>query len=161
MNPIPNLKVSGKAHELALRVFEQTRARAWSHEHVLRGKLQQHALSVALHIARGARDEQRDDFVRSLSAALADLREMAYSLILARDLGLLGTSMYATLEARAGELERMLVGLRHRVRSSGSHARPPRSFRSRSASHRPHQPLQVDGAAQTAAPDLGTPLGAG
>ncbi|MEW5918628.1 MAG: four helix bundle protein [Gemmatimonadota bacterium] len=161
MNPIPNLKVSGKAHELALRIFEQTRARAWSHDHALRARLQERALSVALYIARGAQRDQRDDFVSALTSALSLLREVAYCLVFARDLGLLTTSSYATLEARAGELERMLVGLRHRVRSSGSGARPPRGFRSRSSPTRLREALKVDGAAQPAAPHVGAPLSAG
>ena len=158
MNPIPRLKVSGKAHELTLRLFEQTRSKAWSHEPVLRERLQRSALAVPLHITRGARDENRHNFSRALDAALAALRELAYALVVARDLGLVTTSLYATLEARAAELDRMLVGLRHKVRSSG------RSFRarvSRAPAPLARQALQPDGAAQPLAPDLGTSLGVG
>jgi four helix bundle protein len=156
VNPIPRLKVSGKAHELTLRLFEQTRAKAWAHEPVLRERLQRSALAVPLHITRGARDENRHNFARALDAALGALRELAYSLVVARDLALLTTSTYATLEARAAELDRMLVGLRHKVRSSGT------SFRGR-ARRAPavlaRQVVQPDRAAQPLTPDLGAPLG--
>ena len=158
MNPIPRLKVSGKAHELTLRVFVQTRAKAWSHEPVLRERLHRSALAVPIHITRGARDENRHNFSRALDAALGALRELAYALVVARDLGLFTTSTYAMLEARAAELDRMLVGLRHKVRSSG------RSFRarvSRAPAPLARQALQPDGAAQPLAPDLGTSLGVG
>ncbi len=158
MNPIPRLKVSGKAHELTLRLFEQTRAKAWSHEPVLRERLQRSALAVPLHITRGARDENRHNFSRALDAALGALRELAYALVVARDLGLFTTSMYATLEARAAELDRMLVGLRHKVRSSG---RPFRARAPRAPAPLARQALQPDGAAQSLAPDLGASLGVG
>jgi four helix bundle protein len=161
--PIPRLKVSGKAHELALRVFEQARGRAWSYEVVLREGLQRAALAVAMHIVRGARHEGRHNFPRALDAALASLRELAYCLVFARDLGLLNTTTYATLEARAAELERMLVGLRHKLRSSGGTARPRAGFspRSAAAAARVREALQVDGASQAVAPDLRPPLGLG
>jgi four helix bundle protein len=167
VNPIPHLKVSGKAHDLSLRIFEQSRGRAWTHEVVLRERLQRNALSVALHIIRGARHENRRDFPRTLDAALAALRELAYCLVFTRDLGLLSTSTYATLEARAAELERMLVGLRHRVRSSGSGPRPSRGLspRARAAaapaaivSGTLSEPLENDRSPQTLTPDLGAPL---
>ncbi len=154
MNPIPHLKVSGKAHELAVRVFVQTRGRPWAHEPVLRERLQRGVLAVAIHITRGARSETRHNFPRALDAALAALRESAYCLVLARDLGLLTTSTYATLEARAAELERMLVGLRHRLRSSAGAARSPNSFRLRAAPARQREPLQLDGAPQAGEPAI-------
>ena len=158
MNPIPRLKVSGKAHELTLRVFEQTRGKAWSHESVLRERLQRSALAVPLHITRGARDENRHNFSRALDGALAALRELAYALVVARDLGLFTTSMYATLEARGAELDRMLVGLRHKVRSSG---RPFRARAPRAPTALPRKALQPDGAAQPLPPDLSASLGVG
>lgn len=158
MNPIPRLKVSGKAHELTLRLFEQTRAKAWAHEPVLRERLQRSALAVPLHITRGARDENRHNFSRALDAALGALRELAYSLVVARDLALLTTSTYATLEARAAELDRMLVGLRHKVRSSGT---PFRARSRRASSALARQVVQPDRAAQPLTPDLSPPLGVG
>ncbi|HEV8364002.1 MAG TPA: four helix bundle protein [Gemmatimonadaceae bacterium] len=158
MNPIPRLKVSGKAHELTLRLFQQTRGKAWSHEPVLRERLQRSALAVPLHITRGARDENRHNFSRALDAALGALRELAYTLVVARDIGLLTTSMYATLEARAAELDRMLVGLRHKVRSSG---RPFRVRAPGAPAPLARQALQSDGTAQPLAPDLGAALGVG
>ncbi len=158
MNPIPRLKVSGKAHELTLRLFEQTRGKAWEHEPVLRERLQRASLAVPLHITRGARDENRHNFLRALDAALGALRELAYSLVIARDLALLSTSKYATLEARAAELDRMLVGLRHKVRSSGG---PSLSRATRAATPRPSQALQAGRAPQPAVPHLGAPLSVG
>jgi four helix bundle protein len=161
VNPIPHLKVSGKAHELSLRVFQHTRGRAWSHEAVLRERLQRTALAVALHIVRGGRYGARHYFPRAIDAALAAERDLVYCLLVARDLGLLTMSSYATLEARAAELERMLVGLRHRLRASGSAARSARAFPLRSGSGGVRQPLQLDGVAQPTAPESGAPLGVG
>ena len=161
VNPIPHLKVSGKAHELALRTFEHTRGRAWAHEPVLREQLQRGVLAVALHITRGAQHESRHNFPRALDAALAALRDSSYCLVLTRDLGLLTTSSYATLEARAAELERMLVGLRHKVRSSAGAARSGGGFRSRAAPARLGEQLQLDRSSQAAAPHSGAPLSLG
>lgn len=158
MSPFPRLKVSVKAHELALRIHEHTRSKPWAHDAVVRERLQSAALAVALHITGGARDEVRSNFPRALDAALASLHELSYCLLLARDLELLGTSAYAMLEARSGELERMLIGLRYRVRSSGSTPRAPRP--GRPAGHgRGRETLQVDRPAQSVVPQLRTPLG--
>ena len=158
MFPIPRLKVSVKAHELALRIHEHTRNKPWAHDPVVRERLQCAAVAVALHITSGARDELRSNFPRALDAALASLHELSYCLVLARDLELLGTSAYAMLEARSAELERMLIGLRYKVRSSGSASRASRG--GRSAGHaRGREALQTDGAAQAVVPQLGTPLG--
>lgn len=158
MNPVPRLKVSGKAHELALRVLEHTRSRVWSHDMVLRDQLQRGALAVASRIVCGARDNKERAFPRAVDGALAALREVAYLLLLARDLGLLPSSGYATLEARTGELDRMLVGLRQRLHSSGGAARAPSPFR---ASSRPREAREVDRPAQPRAPERGAPLGVG
>lgn len=167
MNPIPHLKVSGKAHELTLRLFEQTRGRSWSHEPVLRERLQRSALTVALHIMRGARDQNRFSFTRALDAALLALRELAYMLAVARDLALLTSSTYAMLEARTAELDRMLVGLRHKVRSSGmsprapGRAAPPRGRAAAGVAGASGQPRRVDGPPQRLPPNAGAPLGIG
>lgn len=158
MNPVPRLKVSGKAHELALRIFEHTRSRAWSHEVVLREQLQRGALAVGSRIVCGARDNRERAFPRAVDGALSALRQLAYLLLLARDLGLLPSSGYATLEARTGELDRMLVGLRQRLHSSGGAARSPAAFR---AAGRPREALEVDRPAQARAPERGAPLGVG
>lgn len=160
VNPIPRLKVSGKAHELTLRLFEQTRGKAWAHEPVLRERIQRAALAVPLHITRGARDENRHNFTRALDAALGALRELAYVLVIARDLALFTTSTYATLEARAAELDRMLVGLRHKVRSSGRAPRPRSIPAARRRAPLAPEALQPVRPPQPLAPDVGAALGA-
>lgn len=160
MNPTPRLKVGGKAHELVLRIHEHTRARGWSHDVVLRDRLQLGSLMVALHIIRGARDDRQGNFPRAVEAALSSLREVAYILLVSRDLGLLPTSTYAMLEARTAELDRMLVGLRHRLHSSGSAARPARGFRTL-PSTRTREPIQADRTPQAGAPQVGSALGVG
>ncbi|MGQ0642430.1 MAG: four helix bundle protein [Gemmatimonadaceae bacterium] len=147
-------------------MFEQTRGRAWSYDAVLRERLQRSALAIVLHIMRGARHENRHHFPRALDTAIAGLRELAYCLVFTRDLGLLSPSTYATLEARAAELERMLIGLRHRLRSSGGASRPGRRLPRAGAAAPPatarailSEALELDGAPQSLAPDLSPPLG--
>ena len=155
MNPIPKLKVSGKAHELVLRVFDLTRGRAWAHHALLREAMQRSALAVAMHIMRGAHDRRR--FPRAIQQAISAVHELTYLLLLSRDLGVLPTSNYATLEARCGELDRMLVGLRQRLLSSGSAARPAGRF----PAARAREPVQPDRASHPRAPDLGAAFGLG
>jgi four helix bundle protein len=159
MSPVPGLKVSDKAHELARRTFELTRGRVWSHEPVLRERLQRAVLAVVTHVCRGARSPHQ--FPVELDAALGVVRELSCTLLLARDLGLLTGSAYAMLEARAAQVERMLAGLRHRLRASGSAPRlrrasgPPRGSRGRG------EALHGNGPAQPLAPDARAPLGVG
>lgn len=158
MSPIPGLKVSEKAHEFARRTFELTRGRVWSHEPVLRERLQSDVLAIVAHVCRGARSATQQ-FPGELDAAIGMVRQVGCTLLLARDLGLLTVSAYAMLEARAALVERMLSGLRYKLRSSGSAARSRGSARPARPLRRAREPLDGDGAPQALAPDGGAAPG--
>jgi four helix bundle protein len=71
--------------------------------------------AVPANIAEGAGHASQAQFNRFLEIAIASAHEVDYHLLLARDLDLVSAREYAFLEARLGEVQAMLLGLRKRV----------------------------------------------
>lgn len=66
------------------------------------------------------------DFVRFLQIAMGSASEVEYELLLARDLGYLGESDYAALDAQTTEVKRMLGAyIRRTQRSLDSSTKRP------------------------------------
>jgi four helix bundle protein len=115
MYPFRKLVVWEKAHELTLRTYALTEAPAWRRFPGMTLQLRRAIASVPANLAEGAGHATDPQFNRFLEIALASAREADYHLLLARDLGVLGSKDYAVLEARLSEVQGMLMGLRKRV----------------------------------------------
>ena len=115
MYPFRKLAVWEKAHVLTLRTYSITEAPAWRRFPGLTLQLRRAIASVPANLAEGAGHATDPQFNRFLEIALASAREADYHLLLARDLGVLGSKDYAGLEARLSEVQGMLMGLRKRV----------------------------------------------
>lgn len=115
MHPFRRLSVWRKAHELTLRAYH---ASAEIRERDFPGistHLRRTAASIAANIAEGCGRDTATQFAQFLEIALASARELDYHLLLAADLGAIGRSRHAMLEARTDEVCRMLVSLRRQV----------------------------------------------
>jgi four helix bundle protein len=78
------------------------------------------AVSVGANIAEGCSRDTSLDFKRFLQIALGSANEVAYCMIVGRDLGYLGATEYASLAAPEEEVRRMLISLIRKLRASGS-----------------------------------------
>ena|SRR5688572_27243362 len=115
MFPFRRLAVWEKSHELTLRVYRATDGPATRRFPGLSSQLRRAMAAVPTNIAEGAGHASQAQFNRFLEIAIASAHEVDYHLLLARDLELLSAREYAFLEARLGEVQAMLLGLRKRV----------------------------------------------
>lgn len=115
MAPFRRLTVWKKAHELVLRVYQSTADVSERQHPGLALQLRGAAASVAARIVEGSARGTPGEFAEFLDAALRLARELDYHLLLASDLGALGRSDYARLNARIDQICRMLVALRKTV----------------------------------------------
>jgi four helix bundle protein len=115
MYPFRRLAVWEKAHELTVRIYRATDGPTAGRFPGLAAQLRRATAAIPANIAEGTGHASDAQFNRFLEIALASAHEADYHLLLARDLGQLSARDYAQLEARLGEVQGMLIGLRKRV----------------------------------------------
>ena len=134
MAPFRKLTVWKKAHELVLRVYEATADLSDRKHPGLAAQLRTAAAAVAARIVEGSGRDSPGEFAEFLDVALRRARELDYHLLLAADLGALGRSDYARLNARIDQVCRMLAALRKTVQERTGLPRPPTPARRRPSS---------------------------
>lgn len=117
MQDFKKLAVWEKAHELVLEVYRTTGRLPERGYPGLVSQLRRAAASIPANIVEGCGHSSQAEFARFLQLAGASALEVAYHLLLARDLGLLSHVQYARLEARTIQVRQMLGGLFRRVRT--------------------------------------------
>ena len=117
MHPYRRLLVWQKAHLLAIEAHRNVDGIPYARYPGLESQLRRAATSIPTSIAEGSGRDTAPQFLHSLQVALGSARELDYLLLLAVELGAIGQSEHARLEARLDEVSRMLKGLRARVRS--------------------------------------------
>jgi four helix bundle protein len=128
MQDFKKLAVWAKAHELVLEVYRTTSRLPERGYPGLISQLRRAAASIPANIVEGCAHTSQGEFARFLQHASASALEVAYHLLLARDLGALTATQYARLEARTLQVRQMLGGLLRRVRLDlAEHAAKPRT----------------------------------
>ena len=107
MRPFQELEVWRAAHALALDVYRATAVLPEAERFGLQSQLRRAAVSIASNIAEGSALTDVE-FRRFLRTALGSATEVEYQLLLARDLGFLGSESHADLDAKVGSIKRML-----------------------------------------------------
>ncbi len=115
MEDFKNLKVWKKAHELTLVVYQRTRAFPKDEIYGLTSQLRRSAASIGANIAEGCGRRSDAEMKRFLQIARGSASELEYHLLLARDLGFLGTSDFQRLDEKILEVQRMLASLVQRL----------------------------------------------
>ncbi|HSA54710.1 MAG TPA: four helix bundle protein [Gemmatimonadaceae bacterium] len=137
MAPFRRLTVWKKAHELVLRVYQATADHSrWQHPG-LAAQLRTSAAAVAAKIVEGSARDSPAEFIELLDVALRLARELDYHLLLATDLGALGRSDYARLNARIDQVCRMLLALKKTVQQRARAPSVPSHGRRRSPAGAP------------------------
>jgi four helix bundle protein len=107
-----DLLVWKKAHELVLKIYEQTRKFPSEEKFGLISQMHRSAVSIAANISEGFKRKSKKDKMNFYNIAQSSLSELKYCVILSKDLGYLGTEKeIEILNKITGEVERMLVGL--------------------------------------------------
>lgn len=111
MKDFKDLKVWEKAHMLTLQVYEVTRSFPKEEIYGLTSQLRRAAASIAANIVEGCGRRSDGEFTRFLQIARGSASELEYHLLLAHDLNLVSESVFANLNSKVVEVERILTGL--------------------------------------------------
>lgn len=118
MQPFTDLKVWQRSHALALDVYRLTSTFPQDERFGLVSQLRRAAVSIASNIAEGSKRTHRKDYPRFLNIAEGSAAELAYLIILSRDLGFVAADRSQSLLAEIDEISRMLYALRQRVENA-------------------------------------------
>ena len=105
------LTVWEKAHGLVLEIYKLTAKFPNEERFRLTDQLCRAAASVPANIVEGQSRQTTKEYVRFLYNARGSLEETRYHLPLAKDLNLLDSNTYATLETNYEAVSKMLNGL--------------------------------------------------
>ncbi len=109
MLKLHDIKVWSKAVELSTEVYRRTQCFPPEERFGLTSQIRRAAVSIASNIAEGYGRNQPNEFVRFLSIAAGSLYELRTQLIIAKNIGFLSLESFDELDARASEVERMLL----------------------------------------------------
>ncbi len=115
MRDFRSLKVWQKAHTLTLALYEATATFPQMHRFELTSQIRRAGLSIPANIAEGCGRSGKAEFAHFLNVAMGSASELQYHLLLARDLELLNSQNYQTLEQQVTETKRMLTALIQRL----------------------------------------------
>ena len=105
MRDFREVKVSTKAHQLALAVYQATKAFPDDERYGLTAQMRRAAPSIPTNIAEGCGRNTEADFARFLQIAAGSASEVEYQLLLACDLRLLDTRTHESLSAKVTEIK--------------------------------------------------------
>ncbi len=108
MRDFRQLHVWGKAHQLALKVYNVTKQFPHEERFGLIVQMRKAASSVPTNIAEGCGRESDRELSRFLSIAAGSASEFEYQLLLAYDLQYLSEDKYSELNQQVIEIKKML-----------------------------------------------------
>lgn len=117
MAQFKKLEVWQKAHLLALAVYRATTSFPREEQCGLTAQLRRAAGSVPANIAEGCGRRGDGEFARFLRIAVGSVTELEYHCLLVKDLGLLERRVAGRLINEAREIQKMLSGLLHYLRT--------------------------------------------
>lgn len=108
MRDFKQLVVWQKSHQLALAVYKAAETFPRHELYGLTNQLRRAASSIPANIAEGSGRFTEAEFARFLQIAMGSASEVAYFLILTRDLNYLGDQDFAQLAQNTDEIQHML-----------------------------------------------------
>jgi four helix bundle protein len=115
MQRFTDLQVWQKGHALALKLYRVSSKFPADERFGLISQIRRAAVSVPTNIAEGSKRRTRQEYARFLNIAEGSIVEVAYLLMLARDLGYLPSLSARESMDEASEIARMLHGPRLKV----------------------------------------------
>ena|SRR5690242_15922197 len=117
MGDFHDLKVWQKAHELTLQIYRTTADFPPTERYGLTPQLRRACASIAANLAEGCGRNGTAELARFSSIALGSANEVAYYLLLSKDLNLIPNPDYEALNHRITQIKRMLAALIHTLRT--------------------------------------------
>lgn len=110
MRNFRELKVWNKSHKLVLSVYKATAKFSQQEQYGLTSQLRRAAASIPTNIAEGCGRSGIWEFSHFLQIALGSASEVEYLLLLAQELGYLGSEFNKELTVQVVEVKCMLTG---------------------------------------------------
>ena len=120
MQDFRNLKVWEKAHALALEVYQKTKDFPGEERYALTRQIRRCAVSIPTNIAEGCGRGSDAELARFLQIARGSASELEYTLLLARELGMLKGPAHEAMAPRIEEVQRMLAALIRKLTAQSS-----------------------------------------
>ena len=114
-----DLRVWQEAHQLTLAVYRLTKAFPKEEQYGLTSQLRRSSASIGANLAEGCGRRSDGELSRFVQIAMGSASELAYHLILCRDLHLLTAAEHQHLEASLTRVRRMLSSLFAAIQSGG------------------------------------------
>ena len=111
MRDFHNILAWQKADDLAVAIYEATRAFPKEEIYALTSQIRRAAYSVPANVAEGASRNSQKDYLHFLFIARGSLAETTYFLHLSRRLGYLNEEFHSRLAEQADKASRVLTGL--------------------------------------------------
>lgn len=106
-----DLEVWQRAHSLVLRIYKHVQSFPREERYRLTDQLCRAAMSVPANIVEGQSRQTTKEYIQFLYQARGSVEETRYHLLLAHDLGYLGTDGYESLEEDYALVSKMINGL--------------------------------------------------
>ena len=117
MKDFRELRVWGKAHEMALACYRLTAEFPRAELFGLTSQIRRCGSSIPANIAEGCGRLGNIELHRFLQIACGSASELEYHFLLAKDLGYISDADYQPIQRQVLELKRMLVALTRKVGS--------------------------------------------
>ena len=109
--PYEKLLAWRSAHALLIAVYRATESFPRNEQYGLTSQLRRAAFSVAANIAEGSAKRGNGEFRRFLDIAIGSLSEVSYTILLAKDLGILDLKEAEQLEHLRSTTSKLTWGL--------------------------------------------------
>ncbi|MCC7476480.1 MAG: four helix bundle protein [Pirellulales bacterium] len=123
MQDFHNLVVWQKSHAWVLTIYNLTKRFPDDERYGLTSQLRRAAASIPANLAEACGRGGQNEFGRFVQIAMGSASEAEYHVLLARDLGYLGTQDYDSVHPAIQEVKRMLASLLKRARGQQSSQR--------------------------------------
>ncbi len=113
-----DLAVWQKAHKLTLEIYKATTSFPKEERYGIASQLRRAAFGIATNLAEGGARRSRREYVQFASVARGSASEVAYLLLVSRDLGYLNAEKFNELAEGYDHVSRMLTNL---IRALSNH----------------------------------------
>jgi four helix bundle protein len=127
MRDFRKLKVWEKSHALTLAVYKATAVFPQQEMYGVTSQLRRAAASIAANIAEGCGRTSETELARIMEIGMASASEVAYYLILARDLTYLPPDQFQKLSTQTDEVQRILRAFIAQLRKNNTKPSPTKA----------------------------------
>lgn len=117
MQDFKNILVWKKAHEFTIQIYQITKNYPKDEQYGITSQLRRASSSICANIVEGANKRTDKDFAHFLQTAFASACECEYFLILSKELDYIDKGLWADLNLKITEIQKMINGFLKTLRN--------------------------------------------